>query len=312
MDMYSDKITVSELAKQIGLISLTDKINLDEHFITLPDINRPSLQLTGFWDCFEPNRVQIVGNVEYMYLQKLTPEDRFHAYEEFFSQPIPCVVFARSLRPEEAIIELAYKKNIPLLSSSFPTSAISAEVIRWLHVRLAPMVSVHGVLMDVYGEGVLITGESGIGKSEAAIELIKRGHRLVSDDVVEIRRVSDQSLVGSSPEMTKYLIEVRGIGIIDVKTLFGVGAVKDTQNIDVVIQLEEWTKTTSYDRMGMEEQYIQYLGKDVPCYKLPVRPGRNLAVIVEVAAMNHRQQQMGYNAAKDLWDRVSAGKVEEK
>lgn len=199
---------------------------------------------------------------------------------------------------------MAAEYGCPLLISDMATSMLCAEVIRWLHVELAPMISVHGVLVDVYGEGVLITGESGIGKSEAAIELIKRGHRLVSDDVVEIRKVSDETLVGTAPEITRHFIELRGIGIIDVKTLFGVEAVKNTETIDLVIQLEDWRQENTYDRMGMEDQYIEYLGLPVTCHHLPVRPGRNLAVIVECAAVNHRQKKMGYNAAQELYKRV--------
>ena len=181
-----------------------------------------------------------------------------------------------------------------------------AEIIRWLNVKLAPCISIHGVLVDVFGEGVLITGESGIGKSEAALELIKRGHRLVSDDVVEIRKVSDETLVGSAPDITKYFIELRGIGIIDVKTLFGVESVKDTQSINMVIRLEEWDKSKEYDRLGMEDQYTEFLGNKVICHDIPIRPGRNLAVIVESAAVNYRQKKMGYNAAKELYNRVQA------
>ena len=184
------------------------------------------------------------------------------------------------------------------------TSAVMAEIIRWLNVRLAPVISIHGVLVDVYGEGVLITGESGIGKSEAALELIKRGHRLVSDDAVEIRKVSEETLIGSAPDITKHFIELRGIGIIDVKTLFGVSSVRDTANIDLVIKLEEWDKDKEYDRLGLEEEYIEYLGNKVVCHRIPIRPGRNLAVICESAAVNHRQKKMGYNAAQELYNRV--------
>ena len=208
------------------------------------------------------------------------------------------------MRPSDSLLKTATEKQVPILSSDRPTAYLESELIRWLHVQLAPMISVHGVLMDVYGEGVLITGESGIGKSEAAIELIKRGHRLVADDVVEIRRVSEDTLVGSAPEVTRHLIELRGIGIIDVRMLFGVGAVKNTQSISLVIQLEDWRKEAIYDRIGQEEQYMEFLGNEIPCHHLPVRPGRNLAVIVECAAVNYRQKRMGYNAADELYRRV--------
>lgn len=298
------KVKVSTLARKMNLQNLTVALDLDERYITVPDINRPSLQLTGFWDFFEPNRIQIVGKVEYVYLERMPFEERMRIYDEFLDKQVPCVIYARSQRPDDEVIRLAQQKGVPLLMTELSTSMITSETIRWLHVQLAPMISIHGVLVDVYGEGVLITGESGIGKSEAAIELIKRGHRLVSDDVVEIRRVSDDTLVGCAPEITRHFIELRGIGIINVKTLFGVEAVKNTQTIDLVIQLEDWRKETEYDRMGMEDQYTEYLGNRVVCHHLPVRPGRNLAVIVECAAVNHRQKKMGYNAAHELYKRI--------
>ncbi len=301
---YEQVVSVERLARRMNLENLTANLDLSEHMITIPDINRPSLQLTGYWDFFDTARVQIMGKVEFSYLEKMTPMERLSIYDDFFSRKVPCVIYARNERPDDEVIKLAEKQGVPLLMTDISTSIITAEVIRWLHVQLAPMISIHGVLVDVYGEGVLITGESGIGKSEAAIELIKRGHRLVSDDVVEIRRVSDESLVGSAPELTRHFIELRGIGIINVKTLFGVEAVKNTQTIDLVIQLEDWRKEAEYDRMGTEDQYVEYLGNKVVCHHLPVRPGRNLAVIVEAAAVNHRQKKMGYNAAKELSRRV--------
>ena len=201
-------------------------------------------------------------------------------------------------------MKIAQEEKVPVLMTRKSTSAMMAEIIRWLNVKLAPCISIHGVLVDVYGEGVLITGESGIGKSEAALELIKRGHRLVSDDVVELRKVSDETLIGSAPDITKHFIELRGIGIIDVKTLFGVSSVRDTKNIDLVIKLEEWDKDKEYDRLGLEEEYTEYLGNKVVCHRIPIRPGRNLAVICESAAVNHRQKKMGYNAAQELYNRV--------
>ena len=204
------------------------------------------------------------------------------------------------------------KHQVPLLSSSKTTSDVMAEAIRWLKVQLAPSISIHGVLVDVFGEGVLIMGESGIGKSEAALELIKRGHRLVTDDVVEIRKVSDETLVGSAPDITKYMIELRGIGILDVKTLFGVESVKNTQTIDMVINLEDWDRDKEYDRLGMDEQYTEFLGNKVVCHNIPIRPGRNLAIIVESAAVNYRQKKMGYNAAKELYNRVQRNLMKNK
>ncbi len=225
-------------------------------------------------------------------------------YDKLLSYPIPAIIFCRELIPDEKFKQVAIKKGVPLLMTKKATSAFTAEIIRWLNVKLAPCITVHGVLVDVYGEGLLITGESGIGKSEAALELIKRGHRLVTDDVVEIRKVSDETLIGTAPPVTKHFIELRGIGIVDVKTLFGVSSVKETQNIDLVIKLEDWDKDKEYDRLGLEEEYIEYLGNKVVCHSLPVRPGRNLAIICEAAAVNHRQKKMGYNAAQVLYERV--------
>ena len=213
-------------------------------------------------------------------------------------------MFSRELIPDPFFLESAIRHQIPLLSTKKSTSDFMSEIIRWLNVKLAPSISVHGVLVDVYGEGVLITGESGIGKSEAALELIRRGHRLVTDDVVELRKVSDDTLVGSAPDITKHFIELRGIGIVDVKALFGALSVKDTQTIDLVIRLEDWDKDKEYDRLGLEENYTEYLGNKVVCHNIPIRPGRNLAIIVESAAVNYRQKKMGYNAAQELYRRV--------
>ena len=224
----------------------------------------------------------------------------FFCFLFFISSKIPCVIFSTMTKPSQDMIDMAIKYNVPTFVTERTTSSLMAEIIRWLNVQLAPMISIHGVLVDVFGEGVLIMGESGIGKSEAALELIKRGHRLVSDDVVEISRVSDITLVGTAPDITRHFIELRGIGIIDVKTLFGVESVKDTQSIDLVIKLEEWDKEKEYDRLGLEEEYIEFLGNKVVCHSLPIRPGRNLAIIVETAAVNHRQKKMGYNAAETL------------
>ena len=237
-------------------------------------------------------------------MEGLTDEARREAYEKLMAYDIPCIVFSRDLKPDPIFLETAIQHEVPVLSTKKSTSDFMSEIIRWLNVKLAPCISVHGVLVDVYGEGVLITGESGIGKSEAALELIRRGHRLVTDDVVELRKVSDDTLVGSAPDITKHFIELRGIGIVDVKALFGALSVKDTQTIDLVIRLEDWDKDKEYDRLGLEENYTEYLGNKVVCHNIPIRPGRNLAVICETAAINHRQKKMGYNAAKELYTRV--------
>ncbi|MCI8511047.1 MAG: HPr(Ser) kinase/phosphatase [Lachnospiraceae bacterium] len=299
-------VTITELIRKMDFKNLTPELDTDKIVVSHPDVNRPALQLTGFYDHFDNERVQIIGNVELAYLSGLTRERRIAMYDKLLSGKIPCLVFCRGQLPEPEVLELCGHYGVPCLSSIKPTSDVMAEVIRWLKTKLAPCISIHGVLVDVFGEGVLIMGESGIGKSEAALELIKRGHRLVSDDVVEIRKVSDDTLVGSAPEITKYFIELRGIGIIDVKTLFGVESVKDTQSINMVIKLEEWDKGREYDRLGLEEQYTEFLGNKVVLHSIPIRPGRNLAIIVESAAVNYRQKKMGYNAAQELYNRVQA------
>ena len=297
-------VQLSKMVQELNLHNKTPDVDISKKRITLPDINRPALQLTGYLEHFENERVQIIGYVEYTYLLHLSRENKMEAFERFVASKIPCVIFSTKTEPDEDMINLAIKYDVPIFVTDQTTSTFMAEIFRWLNVELAPCISIHGVLVDVYGEGVLIMGESGIGKSEAALELIKRGHRLVSDDVVEIRRVSDATLVGSAPDITRHFIELRGIGIIDVKTLFGVESVKDTQSIDLVIKLEEWDKDREYDRLGLEEEYTEFLGNRVVCHSLPIRPGRNLAVIVESAAVNHRQKKMGYNAAQELYRRV--------
>ena len=286
------------------LENLTPEIDISDTRITQSDINRPALQMTGYFEYFDANRIQAIGFVEYTYMQRMDAERKYEIYEELMSYDIPCIVFCRDLQPDPIMMEVALAQRVPILSTKASTSAFMAELIRWLNVKLAPCVSIHGVLVDVYGEGVLITGESGIGKSEAALELVKRGHRLVSDDVVEIRKVSDVTLVGSAPDITKHFIELRGIGVVDVKALFGASSVKDTQQVDLVIKLEEWDKDKEYDRLGLEEDYIEYLGNKVVCHNIPIRPGRNLSIICESAAVNHRQKKMGYNAAQELYTRV--------
>ena len=297
-------ISLTKVIEKWKWENLTPEIDISKIKITQPDINRPALQLAGYFEHFEATRLQVVGFVEYSYMNGLEEEKQIEIYEKLLNNPIPGIVFCRELHPNELFRETAIKYGVPLLMSNKATSACMAEIIRWLNVQLAPCISIHGVLVDVYGEGVLITGESGIGKSEAALELIKRGHRLVTDDVVEIRRVSADTLIGSAPNITKHFIELRGIGIVDVKALFGASCVRDTQNIDLVVHLEDWDKDREYDRLGMEEEYIEYLGNKVVCHNIPIRPGRNLAIICESAAVNHRQKKMGYNAAQELYQRV--------
>lgn len=297
-------VKLEKIIEKMKLENLTPELDISKIKITQPDINRPALQLTGYFEHFEAIRLQIIGFVEYTYMEGLPEERQKEIFERFLSWDIPAIVFCRELKPDELFRQTAIAHGVPLLMSKQATSAFTAEIIRWMNVKLAPCISVHGVLVDVFGEGVLITGESGIGKSEAALELIRRGHRLVTDDAVEIRRVSDETLVGSAPDITKHFIELRGIGIVDVKTLYGVSSVKDTQSIDMVIHLEDWDKEREYDRLGLEEEYTEYLGIKVVCHNIPIRPGRNLAVICESAAINHRQKKMGYNAAQELYRRV--------
>jgi HPr kinase/phosphorylase len=302
--MMKTVVQLSKLAEEMKLKNLTPEINMDEVEITSQEINRPALQLAGYYEHFSHERVQIIGYVEYSYLMQKEDDERSVCFERFISSGIPCVIFTTLTEPTEDMLFICRKYNVPALVTTRTTSAFMAEIIRWLGVELAPSISIHGVLVDVYGEGVLIMGESGIGKSEAALELVRRGHRLVSDDVVIIRKVSDATLLGCAPDVTKHLIELRGIGIIDVKTLYGVEHVKDSQAIDLVIKLEDWSREKEYDRLGLEEQTTEFLGNKVTCHSLPIRPGRNLAVIVETAAVNHRQKKMGYNAAQELYRRV--------
>ncbi len=299
-------VSIDKVIERFKLENLTPELDISDVKITQPDINRPALQLAGYFEHYEATRLQIIGFVEYTYMDSMEDERKKEIYNKLLSCPIPVIVFCRELQPDPLFLKIALEKKIPLLMTKKATSAFTAEIIRWLNVQLAPCISVHGVLVDVYGEGVLITGESGIGKSEAALELIKRGHRLVTDDVVEIRKVSEDTLVGSAPEITKYFIELRGIGIVDVKTLFGVASVKETSQIDLVIKLEDWDKDKEYDRLGLEEEYTEYLGNKLVCHNIPIRPGRNLAVICESAAINHRQKKMGYNAAQELYARVQS------
>lgn len=305
-------VKLSKVVEKLNLKNLTPDVDMTEKKVMVPDINRPALQLTGFFEHFAYERVQLIGCVEYTFLENVEEDEKEKIYDMLLSYKIPCIIFCRNLKPDDSLIEKANKANVPVFSTETPTSAFSAEIIRWLNVELAPCISIHGVLVDVYGVGVLIMGESGIGKSEAALELIKRGHRLVSDDVVEIRKVSDETLVGTAPDITRHFIELRGIGIVDVKMLYGVQSVRETQNIDLVITLEEWDRDKEYDRLGLEEQYTEFLGNKVVCHQLPIRPGRNLAIIVETAAINHRQKSMGYNATQELYKRVQQNMTKRK
>ncbi len=299
-------VPLEKIVDKMKLTNLTPEIDISEKKVVTSEINRPALQLTGYFEHFYSERVQIIGYVEYTYLEGVPREKKVPVYEKFLSYNVPCIIYTSSTEPDEDMLRLAVQHDVPIFENRQSTSSFMAEIIRWLNVELAPCITIHGVLVEVYGEGILIMGESGIGKSEAALELIKRGHRLVTDDVVEIHKVSDETLVGTSPDITRHFIELRGIGIIDVKSLFGVESVKNSESIDLVIKLEEWDRDKEYDRLGLEEQYTEFLGNKVVCHSLPIRPGRNLAVIVETAAVNHRQKKMGYNAAQELYNRVQS------
>lgn len=303
-------VALKELIQKLKLENITPEVSVENINLTQTEVNRPALQLAGYFDYFDSSRIQIIGHVENTYLQQKGLEYTLQVMEKIMagseeSPKPPCIIYCREIQIDEKVVELANRYQVPLLQTKKATSPFMAELIRWLSVKLAPRCSVHGVLVDIFGEGVLIMGESGIGKSEVALELIHRGHRLVSDDVVEIRRISDTSLVGSAPDITRHFIELRGIGIIDAKSLFGVESVKDEQEISLVIKLEEYDKDQEYDRLGLEEQYIEFLGNQVVCHSIPIRPGRNVAIICESAAVNHRQKGMGYNAALELYNRVT-------
>ena len=297
-------VPINVLIEEFTLTNFTPEVDISDKVIEHAEINRPALQFAGFYEYFDSHRLQIVGLVEYAYLNKLEESVRKERIKEMFDSGIPCLVLCRGLEPFPEMLVFAINKDIPVLGYNASTTEFMGEIIKWLKVWLAPQVTLHGVLIDIYGEGVLIMGESGIGKSEAALELIKRGHRLVADDAVEVKKVSAQTLIGTCPEVIRYFIELRGIGIIDVRQMFGVESVKETQNIDVVIKLEIWDDKKEYDRLGLTEDYIEILGNKVICHSIPIRPGRNLAIICESAAVNHRQKKMGYNAAKVLNERV--------
>ena len=297
----------------VPLKAIIDEFKLESIYLPKPaeeiqisenDVTRPDAQLMGFYEYFNPERMQIFGNLEFAYLETLDEETRYKRLDVLFSKDIPCVIVARELEIYPEMIELAKKHSLPLLRSQESTSNFFASLIAFLNLKLAPRITRHGVLIEVYGEGLLIVGESGVGKSETAIELVKRGHRLVADDAVEIRKVSNISLVGSSPDNIRHFLELRGIGIINARRLFGMGAVKVTEKIDLIVELEIWNSDKVYDRMGMDNQYTSILGVKIPSLTVPVKPGRNLAVILEVAAMNNRQKKMGYNAAQELLDKL--------
>ncbi len=302
------------LKKIIESFSLTKIVfdgKVEEVEIKSSEINRPGIQFAGFYDFFDNTRIQIIGKTEEGYVKKLDDQAKKECYDKFFALKPVLVILARGMKAGEYMQEAAKKYGVPLYSCETGTSELEASLVSFLKLHLAPRITRHGVLVEVYGEGILMLGESGVGKSETAIELIKRGHRLIADDAVEIRKVSSKSLVGSAPENIRHFIELRGIGIINASRIFGVGAVKLTEKIDMVLNIEQWDTNKVYDRMGLEEQKTEILGIEVPSVTIPVRPGRNLAVIIEVAAMNNRQKKLGYNAAQDLLGKLGMLNEEE-
>ena len=296
--LYSVKL--GKLIREFRLEVLRGAAGYEDRPIRTENVNRPALQLTGFFDYFAPDRLQVIGRVEDTFLSGLTAEQRRVSFEQLLSQDIPALIISRGIDPYPECMEMADKYDRTVLRSQDTTSVLMSNIIAALKSHLAPRITRHGVLVEVYGEGVLLLGESGVGKSETAIELIKRGHRLIADDAVEIRRVSNKSLVGRAPENIRHFIELRGVGIINARRIFGMGAVKLTEKIDMCINMELWDATKVYDRMGIDSEYTEILGIRVPVMTIPVKPGRNLAVIIEVAAMNNRQKKMGYNAAQEL------------
>ena len=298
-------IALTTIVKEFDLQVVHAATDFESVRITVEDISRPGIQLSGYFDHFDPIRLQVMGNVEMSYLARLQETERAQILDRLFSYKFPALLITRNIAPGPLCVAMAKKHNVTLLRSSLPTSTITSAIISYLKAELAPRVTRHGVLMEVYGEGVLITGESGIGKSETAVELLKRGHRLIADDAVEIKKVSGSMLVGSAPELIRDYIELRGIGVVNVAKLFGMGAVKVENEINLVVNIVPWNTHEVYDRLGLEDQYTEILGVKIPMNTIPVTPGRNLAVILEVAAMNNRQRKFGYNPALEFIEQTN-------
>ena len=299
-------VKLSKLIDEFGLEVLRGAKNYQERVIATEDVNRPGLQLTGFFDYFDPERLQVIGLVEITYLSGLSEEERRHRFQMLLEQEIPALIIARGMEPFPECMELAEQYDRTILRCNIPTTEFISNIVTSLHNHLAPRITRHGVLVEVYGEGVLLMGDSGVGKSETAIELVKRGHRLIADDAVEIRRLNNRDLVGTAPELIRHYMELRGIGVVDVRRLFGMSAVKEESNIDMIINLEPWREDAVYDRLGVEENFMKVLEVDVPVTTVPVKPGRNLAVIIEVAAMNNRHKKMGYNSALEFTKQIDS------
>ena len=297
-------IPLTTLVRDFKLEVVYASADYESICLTVEDVARPGLQLAGYFDYYEPMRLQILGNVEVSYIQKKTPEERATIFDRFFSYKPPALLIARNFPADEQCLEMAKKHSITVLRSGETTASLASSIIAYLRSALAPRITRHGVLVEVYGEGLLLIGDSGVGKSETALELLKRGHRLIADDAVEIRKVSDVSLIGTAPELIRNYIELRGIGIINVAKLFGMGAVRTENEINLVVNIVPWNTQEAYDRLGLEDQYMEILGVKVPVNTIPVTAGRNLAVILEVAAMNNRQRKLGYNPAQEFSDQI--------
>ncbi len=294
------KVSLSSIIDEFQLEKIYLPETIDSVLIEKKEINRPGLQLAGFFDHFDPLRIQIIGKVEYHYLAQLSEEERKNALDKFFSKGVVCLVISSGLDIFPEIVVLAKKYNVPVVRTQDTTSNFMGSLISSLNVSLAERMTRHGVFVECYGEGILMLGDSGIGKSETAIELVKRGHRLIADDAVEIKKVSAKTLVGSAPELIRHYVELRGIGIVDVRRIFGMGAVKLTEKIDLIINLEVWQQGKFYERVGLDTEYTNIMGINIPSITMPVKPGRNLAIIIEIAAMNNRQKKMGYNTAVEF------------
>lgn len=303
IDTYS--VPLRNLVKEFGLRVEYAATDYESIRLTVPDLSRPGLQLAGYFDHFEPMRLQVMGNVEISYLAKLSPTERTITFDRLFSYKFPALIICRDKSPDPECLAMAKKHNVTVLRSREVTSTIISAIISYMNSAMAPRITRHGVLMEVYGEGILLIGESGIGKSEAAVELLKRGHRLIADDAVEIRKISGDTLVGTAPELIRNYIELRGIGIVNVAKLFGMGAVRSDKKINMVVNIVPWNTHEVYDRLGLEDQHMDILGVKVPMYTIPITPGRNLAVILEVAAMNNRQRKMGYNSALEFTQQIN-------
>jgi len=298
-------ITVRKMVEDLKLEEINFPEN-DKKHITTTEINRPGIQIAGFFDYFAYERIQLIGKVEYKYMSTLTPEQRLERLDKLLSYDIPCIIISRNLPIYDELLMAAEKYQRKILRSNRNTTKLVSKLVNYLETELAPIITMHGVLMDIYGVGVLITGKSGIGKSETAVELIKRGHLLVADDAVEVKKIGQEVLLGYAPEIIRHMMEVRGIGIIDIKSIYGVGAIKVSTYIDLVIHLEEWEPDKNYDRLGLDEKYREILGMKISEVVLPIKPARNVALLIEVAARNYRQKEMGYHAAKEFDKRLTS------